>query len=92
MSDIFLVKKPIITEKATDLSAMGKYVFRVKDSATKNEVKKAVKAIYHVDAVAVNIVNLPSKPRTFRGKKHAKPGYKKAVVTLKKDQKIDLAV
>ncbi len=89
--DNFLIIKPIITEKATDLSGLGKYVFRVKDSATKNEVKKAVKGIYHVDAVAVNIVNLPAKPRSYRGKKHAKPGYKKAVVTLKKDQKIDLA-
>ncbi len=89
--DNFIIKKPIITEKASDLSGLGKYVFMVKTSATKNEVKKAVKEIYRVDAAEVNIVNLPAKPRSYRGRKHAKPGYKKAVVTLKQGQKIDLA-
>ncbi len=88
--NIYLIKKAVITEKASDLSAQGKYVFMVQPSATKNEVKKAVKEIYRVDAVNVNIVNLPPKPRTYRGKRAHKPGYKKAVVTLRQGHKIDL--
>lgn len=90
MTDIFLIKKPLITEKATDLSASGKYVFIVKRSATKKEVEKALREIYRVDAVKVNIVNLPGKPKRFRGIKSHKAGVKKAVVTLKQGQKIDL--
>lgn len=91
MLDLFLIQKPVITEKATDLNALNKYVFMVKPKATKNEVKKAVKEIYRVDAVSVNMVNLPGKTRAFRGKKEAKMGVKKAIVTLKAGQKIDLA-
>ncbi len=90
MHGVFLIQKPVVTEKATDLAAKNKYVFMVQPSATKSEVKKAIKEIYRVDAVMVNIVNLPPKPRRFRGGKHLKPGYKKAIVTLKPDQKIDL--
>lgn len=88
--DTFLIKKPLITEKATDLSASGKYVFIVGLSATKKEVAKALKEIYRVDAVKVNIVNLPGKTRRFRGLKSKKSGVKKAVVTLKEGQKIDV--
>lgn len=90
MSDIFLIKKPLITEKATDLSGAGKYVFAVGPSATKNEVRKAVYEIYRVTAAKVNIVNLPGKSRRFRGLKSRKGGMKKAVVTLKAGQKIDV--
>ncbi len=85
-----MIKKPLITEKATDLSASGKYVFIVGLSATKKEVAKALKEIYRVDAVKVNIVNLPGKTRRFRGLKSKKSGVKKAVVTLKEGQKIDV--
>ena len=85
-----IIKRPIITERAASLSVMGKYVFMVEPRATKNEVKKAIKAIYNVDAVAVNIVMKPDKSRRFRTSKSMKSGYKKAIVTLKKGQKIDI--
>jgi len=91
MKDQFLVKKPWITEKSTLLNEGGKYVFLVKDSATKNEVKKMVKELYQVDATQVNMVNLPAKSRRYRGLKTEKPARKKAIVTLKEGQKIDLA-
>ena len=81
MRDQFLVKKPWITEKSTHLGEIGKYVFLVKDNATKNEMKKMVKELYQVDA----------KSRRYRGMRSEKPGYKKAIVTLKAGQKIDLA-
>jgi large subunit ribosomal protein L23 len=90
MTDAFLIKKPLITEKATDLSGAGKYVFVVKPSATKKEVQKALREIYRVDAVKVNIVNLPGKTKRFRGLKSRKSGVKKAIVTLKEGQKIDI--
>lgn len=90
MPDIFLIKKPLITEKSTDLNKLGKYVFVVKFGATKPEIKKAVREIYKVDATGVNIVNRPAKRKrvgNFRGKQ---AGYKKAVVTLRSGQKIEL--
>jgi large subunit ribosomal protein L23 len=90
MSDIFLIKKPWVTEKATDWNKLGKYVFIVKPSATKNEVKKAVKEIYRVDAVSVNVINHRAKGKRFRNVYSEKSGYKKAIVTLKHGQKIDL--
>jgi large subunit ribosomal protein L23 len=90
MTDIFLIKKPWITEKSGDLSLIGKYVFLVSPSATKNEVKKALREIYKVDAVDVNITNLPRKRKSFRNMKGMQEQRKKAVVTLKKGQKIDL--
>lgn len=90
MSDIFLIKKPLVTEKSTDLSKIGKYVFMVKSSANKSEVKKAIKRIYGVDVVDVNMVCLPAKPKRFRNIIRKKSGYKKAIVTLEEGQKIDL--
>jgi large subunit ribosomal protein L23 len=90
MQDIFLIKQPRITEKATDLTAAGKYVFVVKATATKPEVKKAVKEFYHADAVAVNIVNIHGKTRRYRGLPSKRSGLKKAIVTLKEGQKIDI--
>lgn len=91
MTDAFILKQPLITEKATDLSGVNKYVFIVKPSATRNEIRKAIKEIYRVDAVKVNMINLPGKPRRFRGQKGHKPDSRKAVVTLKEGQKIDLS-
>jgi len=74
--DSFIIKKPWVTEKATGIGAHRQYIFLVQQSATKPEVKKAVKELYKVDVTAVNIVNLPAKHK---------------IVTLKEGQKIDLA-
>ena len=90
MMNQFLIKKPVVTEKSTDLNKIGKYVFVVAPSATKNEIKKAIHAIYKVDVTQVTIVNLPPKTRRYRGLERKKGGYKKAVVTLKPNQKIDI--
>ncbi len=90
MQDIFLIKQPRITEKSTMLNSANKYVFVVKSSATKNAVKQAVKELYRVDAESVNIVNIPGKMKRYRGVPSPRPGMKKAVVTLKEGQKIDL--
>lgn len=96
MADIYLVKKNWITEKAVDMSAKGKYVFQVKSSATKPEIKKAIKAIHNVDVTDVRIINTQEKPKTARTasghKTYYKPSVKKAIVTLKAGQKIDLGI
>ncbi|MEK7195349.1 MAG: 50S ribosomal protein L23 [Patescibacteria group bacterium] len=90
MKDIFLVKKPWITEKSADLSSIGKYVFMVKPSATKPEIKKAIKDLYKVDPVSVNIIVRPAKKKKIGYLKGNQPKYKKAVVTLKEGQKIEI--
>ena len=89
MNALPLIKRRLITEKASLLAEMRKYVFLVKPSATKNEIKKAVKELYKVDAVAV--MTLRQKPRRtrYRGKVTFKQQDKKAIVTLKEGQKID---
>lgn len=90
MADVFLIKKAWVTEKSTALSGLGKYVFLVQKTATKSEIKKVVKQLYKVDAEKVNIVNRPAKPRGGFRYKGFEPGLKKAIVTLKKGQSLDL--
>ncbi len=90
MNDAFIVKQPWITEKATDLTAMNKYVFLVKEKASKPEIKKAIHALYKVDVTAVNVVNRPAKTKRYMNKRGFQEGYRKAIVTIKDGQKIDL--
>lgn len=90
MQNAFIIKKPHITEKATDLSNIGKYVFMVEPSATKNEIKKALKKVYGVDVVKIQTIVRKPKMKRFRNKAVARAGYKKAIVSLKKGQKIEV--
>jgi large subunit ribosomal protein L23 len=90
MKDHFILKKPLVTERTTDLNILGKYVFIVASNATKPEVKKAVKEIYKADVVSVNMINRAPKRKRLRGVMSGKRGgYKKAIVTLKEGQKIE---
>ena len=82
---------PNITEKATSLSEYNKIVFRVHNGASKDFIKKSVEKIFKVNVVKINTINLKGKTKIVRGKKIFKSGYKKAIVTLKKGQSIDLA-
>lgn len=89
--DSFIIKHPHITERSGSLNVLGKYVFMVKRDATKPEIKKAVQAVYKVDVVAVNVVNRPGKRKRFQGRMQgSQEGYRKAIVTLKEGQTIDL--
>ena len=81
---------PIITEKATILSEQNKTVFSVHKNATKKIIKKNIEKIFKVNVIKVNIINQKSKIKIRQGKKSFKSGYKKAVITLKKGQSIDL--
>ncbi len=82
--------KPIITEKATVLSEQNKTVFKVHQNANKKNIKKNIEKIFKVDVIKVNIVNLKAKVKMKQGRLSRKSGYKKAIVTLKKGQSIDL--
>ncbi len=85
-----IIKKPWITEKSTRLGVARQYVFVVQSGATKPEIKKAIHELYKVDVVSVNTVNRPAKTKRFRGVKRKQGNYRKAIVTLKEGQKIDL--
>lgn len=89
MPSLPLIKRRIITEKATLLAEQGKYVFLVQRNATKNEIKKAVKEIYKVDATTVATIRQQPRRTRYRGKESLKQQDKKAIVTLKEGQKID---
>ena len=81
---------PVITEKSTNLSSLNKIVFKVIDSANKKILKKNIEKIFKVEVTKINIVNKKNRIKSTRGKKVKIPGYKKAIVTLKKGQNIDL--
>jgi len=82
---------PTITEKATSLSEFNKVVFKVRSNTSKSIIKKNIEKIFKVNVIKVNTINLKGKTKIVRGKKSNRPGYKKAIVTLKKGQSIDLA-
>ena len=84
------ILNPFVTEKSTNLSEMNKVVFKVNSSANKRSVKKNIEKIFKVNVVKVNIINKQRRIKTVRGKKVKVQGYKKAIITLKKGQNIDL--
>ena len=85
------IKFPVITEKATILSEQNKTVFKVNKNADKKTIKKNIEKIFKVNVVKVNIINKRTKRKIKQGKLSKKTGYKKAIITLKKGQSIDLA-
>ncbi len=85
-----IIVKPVVSEKSSDMNSMRKYVFRVSMKANKNIVKKAMKDLFNVTAEKVNIVLVRGKKKRVRYQLGKTPAWKKAVVTLKEGQKIDL--
>ena len=82
---------PNITEKSTSLSEFNKVVFKVHKGASKNSIKRSIEKIFKVTVIKINTINLKGKTKLVRNKRAYKSGYKKAIVTLKKGQNIDLA-
>ncbi|MDD5639986.1 MAG: 50S ribosomal protein L23 [Candidatus Pacebacteria bacterium] len=90
MESMDILKKPRITEKAAILAEENFYVFEVEKTANKMEIKKAVEEYFKVNVENVNIVNLP-RQKVQKGKVMGhKSGCKKAIVKIKKGQKIDI--
>jgi len=82
--------RPLITEKATELVSQNKYAFEVSKNTNKVEIKKAMKALYGVDALDVNIVNMRGKKVRSGRITGKKKNWKKAIITLKPGDKIEI--
>ena len=80
----------MLTEKTTNLSEQNKIVFRVPREANKINLKKNIEKIFKVNVTKINIINKKSRKKIKQGKKVKIQGYKKAIITLKKGQSIDL--
>jgi len=84
------ILKPWITEKAQELMASNKYIFKLRLGSTKREAKLAVEKLYDVKVESVNIINIPQKKRRFGRVTGKKAAIRKAIVTLKKGNKIEI--
>ena len=84
------ITSPIITEKSTMLSEQNKVVFRVPLDATKPQIKEAVEALFKVNVMSVNTIVVKGKTKLFRGIAGKRSDVKKAIVTLKDGQSIDV--
>ena len=81
---------PVVTEKSTNLSELNKITFKVPDGDNKKNLKKNIEKIFKVNVTKINIINKQNRTKLTRGKKVKVSGYKKAIITLKKGQSIDL--
>tara|TARA_B100000989_G_scaffold6263_1_gene4367 strand:+ start:98 stop:400 length:303 start_codon:yes stop_codon:yes gene_type:complete len=84
------ILSPLLTEKSTNLSGENKIVFRVRKSANKKNLKNNIEKIFKVNITKINIVNKQNRTKFTRGRKVKVSGFKKAIITLKKGQSIDL--
>ena len=85
-----IVRRPVITEKATLGSEHNQVTFRVAMDATKPEIKKAVETLFKVKVKAVNTLRVKGKVKRFRGRLGQRVNYKKAIVTLAEGHSIDV--
>jgi len=85
-----VIVAPHITEKATLLSEHNAVVFRVAGDATKPEIKAAVEALFGVNVTGVNTIVQKGKTKKWKGKPYTRSDIKKAIVTLKDGQSIDV--
>ena len=84
------ILSPLVTEKTTNLSEQNKIVFKVPVSANKKNLKTNIEKIFKVNVTKINIINKQSRNKLTRGRKVKVSGFKKAIITLKKGQSIDL--
>ena len=93
MSKLHLYDKilfPVVTEKTTTLSEQNKIVFKVPTNANKKNLKNNIEKIFKVNVTKINIINKQNRTKLTRGRKVKVSGFKKAIITLKKGQSIDL--
>ena len=81
---------PLLTEKSTNLSEQNKIVFKVPNGANKKNLKTNIEKIFKVNVTKINIINKKSRIKLTRNRKVKVSGFKKAIITLKKGQSIDL--
>jgi len=89
-----VLRRPLVTEKSNYMNSdLHQYVFEVAPDATKAMVKDAVETLFDVDVIRVNVINIPPKrTRRIRSRRLMvrRSGYKKAIVTLAPEDKIDI--
>ena len=84
------ILSPFVTEKSTNLSDQNKIIFKVPNKTNKINLKKNIEKIFKVNVTKINIINKQPRKKIVKGKKVQVMGYKKAIITLKKGQNIDL--
>ena len=84
------IVSPMVTEKSTNMSEQNKIVFKVPVGSNKINLKKNIEKIFKVNVTKINIINKKNRTKITRGKKVRVSGFKKAIITLKKGQSIDL--
>ena len=85
-----VLRRPLITEKNTMLQAQGKYAFEIAREANKQQIKQAVEKVFKVKVLAVNVMTVPGKTRRVGRQQVLTQSWKKAIVTLKPGDKIEL--
>ena len=85
-----VIRAPHITEKATLLSEQNAVVFKVANDATKPQIKEAVEALFDVKVTGVNTIVAKGKTKRWKGKPYTRTDMKKAIVTLKDGDSIDI--
>ena len=85
-----VLRRPLITEKNTMLQAQGKYVFEIAGESNKQQVRQAVEKAFKVNVLAVNVMTVPGKTRRVGRRQVLTQSWKKAIVTLKSGDKIEL--
>ena len=85
-----VLRRPVVTEKNTTLQEANKHLFEVAPDANKLQIKQAVQKAFNVEVVSVNVLNVRGKMRRVGRLRGMTPGWKKAIVTLKQGQKIQL--
>ena len=86
-----IILSPVITEKSTNLSSLNKITFKVSQTASKTLIKKSIEKLYKVNVIKVNTLISKDRLKTVKGRLAKKSGYKKAIITLKDGQSIDIA-
>ena len=84
------ILSPMVTEKSKNISEQNKIVFKVPSTANKKNLKDNIEKIFKVNVTKINIINKQNRIKLTRGKKVKVSGFKKAIITLKKGQSIDL--
>ena len=83
-----VLRRPLITEKATSLKEKDKYAFEVGSKATESQIKEAVEKAFKVKVGKVNVMTVPGKTRRFGRRQVTGSAWKKAIVTLEPGHKI----
>ena len=86
-----MIVRPVVTEKSSLAAEQNKVTFKISPTATKNDVKAAVEAIFNVSVLKVNTIKTEGKVKKFRGKDGQRSDVRKAIVTLAAGQSIDFA-